>query len=388
MDNGVRKAYTAILLFGIVSLLGDVVYEGARGVISPYLQFLGASAFAVGLVGGLGEFLGYVLRLGSGYLADSTRSYWLLTFIGYGLIAAIPLLALTGSWQAALCFVLLERVGKAIRSPARDALLAQASQGIGSGKSFGIHEALDQTGAILGPVLASYLMFTTHNHYQSIFAFSALPYVLLLLALYGAYRILHVPMPQKSAMHQERPPLGRSFYFYVFAVLFNTLGLVHALLITYKASVIVPETEKWLVPVTYTMIMATDALIAIPAGLGYDRQGIKFLLWPFALSLLPSFFAVLAGNFTMILVAAVFVGIVLGAQESVYRAAVADLVPLASRGWAYGVFNTFYGLGLLLSGAIFGYFIDHENLVLALPYAVLMQGIALFLLWKSSQKSA
>lgn len=211
MDNSVRKAYMAIMLFGVVSLLGDTVYEGSRGVIAPYLQSLGASAFAVGLVGGLGEFLGYSLRLASGYVADSTRAYWLLTFIGYGLIVAVPLLALSPTWQWALALVLLERIGKAIRSPARDALLAQASQGIGSGKSFGIHEALDQTGAILGPILAGYLMFATHNHYQSIFAFSTLPYVLLLIALYVAYRILQDPMPEKPRRKKIARPLTVAF---------------------------------------------------------------------------------------------------------------------------------------------------------------------------------
>jgi MFS family permease len=388
MDNSVRKAYMAIMLFGVVSLLGDTVYEGSRGVIAPYLQSLGASAFAVGLVGGLGEFLGYVLRLASGYVADSTRAYWLLTFIGYGLIVAVPFLALSPTWQWALVLVLLERIGKAIRSPARDALLAQASQGIGSGKSFGIHEALDQTGAILGPVLASYLMFTTHNHYRSIFAFSTLPYVLLLIALYIAYRILQNPMPEKTSAQENRAPLDRRFYLYVLAVFFNTLGLVHALLLTYKASTLVPDAEKWLVPGIYTVIMAVDALIAIPAGLGYDRQGLRFLLLPFALSFLPSILVVWAGHFAMIAVAAILVGVILGAQESVYRAAVADLAPLASRGWAYGIFNTFYGLGMLASGAIFGYFIDHESVFLALPYTMVMQAIAIFLLWQSSRQKA
>jgi len=86
-------SWQLIFILGLVSALGDVTYETARGVSGPYLLFLGASAAAVGLVSGLGEFIGYALRLVSGYLVDRTRAYWVATFIGYGLILCIPLLA-------------------------------------------------------------------------------------------------------------------------------------------------------------------------------------------------------------------------------------------------------------------------------------------------------
>ncbi|MEM3613652.1 MAG: MFS transporter, partial [Candidatus Bathyarchaeia archaeon] len=127
MKNGLvnaKKAYVAILLLGIVSLMGDVVYEGSRGIVTPYLEFLGASAFAIAFFGRFGEFLGYALRLVSGSLADTTRAYWLFIFLGYGLIVSIPLLGVTRIWEIAIILVLLERIGKAIRSPARDAVLS------------------------------------------------------------------------------------------------------------------------------------------------------------------------------------------------------------------------------------------------------------------------
>ncbi|HUM77763.1 MAG TPA: hypothetical protein PLP43_05000, partial [Methanoculleus sp.] len=124
VDGKQRAAYTVILLFGVVSLFGDIIYEGARSVAGPYLYLLGAGALAVGVVAGLGEFLGYALRLASGYLADATRHYWAITFIGYGMLAAVPLLALAGSWEIAALLLILERVGKGIRVPARDAILS------------------------------------------------------------------------------------------------------------------------------------------------------------------------------------------------------------------------------------------------------------------------
>ena len=141
-----------IILLGLVSLFGDVTYEGARAVTGPYLGKLGASAFVVSSVGGIGDFLGYALRLASGRLADRTRAYWLLTFIGYGLILSIPLLAFTGYWQLAVVLIILERVGKAIRSPARDTMLSYATKKVGRGWGFAVHEALDQIGAVIGQV--------------------------------------------------------------------------------------------------------------------------------------------------------------------------------------------------------------------------------------------
>ncbi|MEM3061468.1 MAG: MFS transporter, partial [Candidatus Bathyarchaeia archaeon] len=113
-----RSVYEAILLFGIVSLMGDVIYEGSRGIVPDYLKFLGASALVVGLVTGFGEFLGYAVRILSGYLADATKSYWLFTFIGYGLIIVVPLLSLSSTWSIAIVLIILERIGKAIRTPA------------------------------------------------------------------------------------------------------------------------------------------------------------------------------------------------------------------------------------------------------------------------------
>src|SRR3989338_3816946 len=155
MKDQRKAAFRFIILLGVVSLFGDITYEGARSVTGPYLAILGASAGIVGLISGLGEFIGYGLRLFSGYVADRTKSYWTATFIGYGLIFSIPILAFTNHWQTALIFIMLERMGKAIRSPARDAILSHATAQVGRGFGFGIHEAMDQIGAIIGPLIFS-----------------------------------------------------------------------------------------------------------------------------------------------------------------------------------------------------------------------------------------
>src|SRR3990172_1316887 len=157
MEKNKKTAYQLIVLFGVVSLLGDMIYEGARSVNGPYLKVLAANAALVGLIAGVGELIGYALRLVSGYLSDKTKSYWLLTFLGYGILATVPLLALAGTWQLAAMFIVLERLGKAIRSPARDTILSQASSQVGTGFGFGLHEAMDQVGAVAGPLIFAWV---------------------------------------------------------------------------------------------------------------------------------------------------------------------------------------------------------------------------------------
>src|SRR2546430_12032501 len=149
-------ALRLVVLFGVVSLFADMVYEGGRSITGPYLALLGASGAAVGIIAGGGELLGYALRLVSGRVADATRLYWPLTIAGYVVqMLAVPALALVGSWPAAAALILLERVGKAMRNPPRDAMLAGASTEIGRGWAFGGPGARDQIGARVGPLLGA-----------------------------------------------------------------------------------------------------------------------------------------------------------------------------------------------------------------------------------------
>jgi MFS family permease len=183
-----KNAYLSILLLGIVSLMGDVVYEGSRGIVPSYLKFLGATALIVGLVGGLGDFLGYASRLVSGFLADTTRAYWLSILLGYGLILSIPFLGLSLGLEMAVILILLERFGKALRSPARDTVLSFISKDVGAGKTFGIHELLDQIGAVSGPLLVTVLMFYSNDNYRYTFSFLFLPFLALLAVLAYTYK--------------------------------------------------------------------------------------------------------------------------------------------------------------------------------------------------------
>lgn len=381
--DGSKGAYLGIILLGVVSLLGDVVYEGSRGVVPEYLKFLGATGLVIGLAGGLGDFLGYAMRLVSGFLVDTTRAYWFFIFLGYGLIIVIPLLGLFPSLEIVIVLVLLERIGKAVRAPSRDTVLSLVSKGVGTGKAFGIHELLDQVGAILGPLIVATLMFFNGSEYRSTFAFLFIPFIMLLMVLVYTYKRIGQKttgaMPPRT---EKKGRLAKPFYIYTFAVLLNTVGLIPYTLILYKASQILP-TQQWIVPLIYLLIQGVDAPAALLSGYAFDKVGTRILVLPFLLSIFPPLFVTFDASLGMLLVAAVIFGIVLGMQESVYRAAVSELSPVSSRGTAYGIFNTAYGIGFLISGAVYGLLID-----LAIPfsvvlfYAVVAQTVATTLLLK------
>lgn len=379
-----KSAYFGILLLGIVSLLGDVVYEGSRGIVPSFLGFLGATEIIVGIVGGLGEFLGHAMRLVSGLLADTTHAYWLFIFLGYGLIVSIPFLGLSISLEMAIILILLEGLGKALRAPSRDTVLSFIGKDVGTGKAFGIHEFLDQIGGILGPLIVATAMFYSNN-YSYTFSLLFLPFLMLLAALTYTYKRTRseivINESQKAKAKMEK--LGNPFYVYTLAVFLNTVGLITYALILYKASRILLPTQQWIVPLIYMLIQGVDAPVALLAGYTYDRFGIKVLVAPFILSLFPPLLTMISAELSILVVASVIFGFVLGMQESIYRAAVSDLTPISSRGTAYGIFNTAYGVGFIISGVAYGFLMELKaSFVITFLYIFVTQITAIVLLLK------
>jgi MFS family permease len=375
--NQRRTAYQFIMMMGVVSLFGDIAYEGARGATGPFLYTLGASAAAVGLVAGLGEFLGYALRLLFGHWADRTGRYWIFVFIGYGLILAIPLLALSGIWQVAALFIVAERMGKAIRAPSRDCLLSYATKQVGRGWGFAIHEAMDQIGAVIGPVVLSAVLFL-HGGYRYGFAMLGVPALLTLAMLWAAHR--KVPAPE--AMEQSHPVpahaphdgFSKAFWLYTLFAFLSVAGFANFQLIAYHlaARAIVPQAQ---IPLFYALAMGVDAIIALVIGKTYDRIGLVSLL---ALPLLtiPIPFLGFSGSYALALAGIVFWGAVMGIHETIMRAAIADLTPMARRGLAYGIFNTAYGAAWFVGGLVIGVLYE-RSIGLVIAFAVAMQLLSL-----------
>jgi MFS family permease len=372
-----------IILLGIVSLFGDVTYEGARSVTGPYLgETLRAGPVVVGLVAGIGEFIGYALRLASGYVADRTRAYWLLTFIGYGMLLSIPLLAFAGYWQLAAVLIILERVGKAIRNPARDTMLSYATKKVGRGWGFAVHEALDQVGAIIGPVAFS-LVLLSHGTYQESFTFMWIPALLTLAVLAVARKRFLSPVtleiPEGPSRQNTQTKLPRVFWLYTVFTLLSVAGFANFQLISLHlaARAIVPDFQ---IPIIYAIAMTMDGVAALVVGRMYDRVGLTSLL-AIPLLTLPIPFLAFSTDYSWVLIGMGLWGVVLGVQETIMRAAIADLTPVERRGFAYGIFNTAYGAGWGLGGVAMGLLYERSISYLIL-FAVVMEliSIPLFLM--------
>lgn len=341
-----------VIALGIVSLLADMVYEGARSILGPFLVTLGASAATVGLISGIGEFTGYGLRFFAGYAADRTRSYWGLTIAGYALtVASVPLLGVAGSVEVALGLVVGERLGKAVRTPAKDTVLSYATYEMGRGYGFGLHEALDQTGAVIGPLMLAAILALHSGDYQLAFLSLAVPGVLTMLVL--LWTRSRVPHPHELEPASEPGDDGRTSPYrrYMLFTFLAVLGFAPFPLIAYHltTSHVVSEAA---VPLIFAFAMAVDALVALVAGRIYDRRGLVVL------AVVPLATAAVLLAFTstpwLVWIGAGLWGGVMGLQESTLRAAVADMIPGDKRGMAYGIFNGLYGFALLAGSAAMG----------------------------------
>jgi len=352
-----EKSFKFIILLGVVSLLADMTYEGARSITGPYLAILGASGTAVGIIAGFGELIGYALRFVSGYIADKTKRYWLITIFGYAVnLLAVPLLALAGRWEIAAALMISERIGKAIRTPSRDAMLSHATKDIGRGWGFGIHEAMDQIGAMIGPLIVAAVLYAKGG-YKTSFGILLIPAILALIVLSAARRLYRKPQDlEAETVPLETKGFPRVFWIYLIAVAFVAAGYVDFPLIAYHFKRLSIASDNW-IPIFYAIAMGVDALAALLFGRMFDHKGVSVLI---AASLVSSFFAplVFLGNFYLALFGIALWGIGMGAQESIMRAAIANMVPMSKRGSAYGVFNAGYGLFWFLGSALMGIFYD------------------------------
>jgi len=344
-----------VLLAGVTSLFADLAYEGSRSIIGPYLSFLGASALAVGVVTGFGELLGYGLRLVSGRFSDRTRQFWPVTIAGYVLsMSVVPLLALAGSWQVAALLIFLERVGKATRNPPRDVMLSHAARQVGGyGWAFGLHQALDQIGALVGPLAVAWILAERTGGYRFAFATLAVPAAITLGVLLAA-RLLY-PRPQDMETH---PPdvrtegLPRVFWIYLAGAALVAIGFADFALIAFRFAREATVSSAF-VPILYAVAMGVSGIGSLVFGRLFDRIGIGVLV---PLTIVSALFAplVFLGGSRAALVGVSLWGLGMGVHESIIPAAVAPMVPVERRASAYGLFTGVYGVSWFLGSAAIG----------------------------------
>ena len=370
-----NNALKFIIIIGIVDLFADMTYEGSRSITGPFLAILGASAFVVGFVAGFGELLGYVIQFFSGYLTDRVSTYWSILIGGYMInLLAVPLLALAGSWEMAAALIITERMGRGIRLPSRDVMLSYATSQVGHGWGFGLHNALDQTGAIIGPLIVAVILYM-RGSYQMAFAFLLLPAVLALIVLvisrflYPYPTNLEVKVPQLCAKG-----FNKAYWLYIIAIALIAAGFADFALIAYhfqKTGLLSPA----LIPIFYAVAMGVDALAALLFGKLFDKVGIPIMI---LVAILSALFAplVFLGGFYLAFLGMIIWGVSMGSQESIMRSSVAVMTSVKIRGRAYGVLNTAYGVSWFIGSVIMGYLYGISILYLVI-FSVLIQIISI-----------
>jgi MFS family permease len=382
-----NRALRFVLLIGILSFFADFTYEGARSVLGPFLLTLGASATAIGIVTGFGELAGYGLRLVSGPLADSTRRYWPITIFGYVVqMAAVPALALAGNWPVAAVLIILERIGKAIRNPPRDVMLSHAAKGMGGfGWAFGLHEALDQAGAVVGPLVVAAVL-AWRGNYPLAFAVLLVP-ALINLVLVGVARLTY---PDPAILEEAAPsvaPIGLPvvFWIYLAAAMLVAAGFADYPLIAYhfaRTQAVGPG----LIPALYAVAMAVSGGGSLALGRLFDRFGFIVLIGLTVVSALFAPLVFFGGPWGAVLGAAVW-GLGMGGHESIIPAAVAPMVAPERRATAFGLFTAAYGIAWFIGSALIGILYD-RSVGAAAGFCIALELLAvipLVLAWRAAK---
>lgn len=364
-NGNLSKPMIFIIMFGIVSMFSDMTHESVTSIRGVFLSIVGASAATIGFVSGLGELIGYGMRYVFGRIADRTKRYWPMVFLGYALeLAAIPALALVGEhgWIAACVLLVVQRMGKAVKKPAKDTITSFASFGLGQGKSFAILELLDQIGAFLGPVLLYVVMLfktsgSTFERYSFCFAMLIIPAVITMLMLWLTRRKFPNPEQFEPTPKEYTPfKMQRQFIYYIIGISLFAFGFIdYSLIIMHVSRLNIFSSDT--IPLIYAGAMIIDAIAALIFGWLFDHRGTLALVLSTMLSVLFPILIFGFGSRVPVLWGIAMWGVGMGAQETILKAAVATMVPKQSRATGYGIFECSFGffwfIGSWLLGALY-----------------------------------
>lgn len=387
-----RDAALFLMFVGVIALFSDFVHEGARSIYGNYLNAIQVSAFVIALTAGLGECLGQALRSVTGVIADKTKKYWLMMFIGYAVnLLSIPLLYFIDAsfWQIAIVLILLERVGKAIRAPAKSALVSFTTPHLGAGKAFALQEVLDQFGAVLGPIFVYFILQAkggSVNGYQTAFGLLGIFAVVTL----GLLLLARVKYPHPDQFEQKSVVSGfkgdPAFLLYMGAIVLIALGFIDFPLISVHLE-LEGSLSPTVLPLLYAFAMAIDAVAAIVFGILFDKIGVKSLMIAIAISAPFAPLVFLFDSSWVQIAGLVLWGIGMGAQESVLKSVIATLVPKDKRATAYGIFYAVFGISWFVGSTIIGAFYEGGAFTVIAIVSLVLEAAGVVLLGLFLQKS-
>jgi len=379
MKDMKKRALLFILLLGVISFFSDFTHEGARSIYGSYLGLIGASALVISFTAGLGEFIGQAMRLVTGWIADKTKKYWTMMIVGYAInLLAIPLLGLVGEsfWEVAIILILLERVGKAIRAPAKSTLTSFTQPHLGAGKAFAINEALDQLGAFLGPLIVFFILNargggSLDNYRYAFLILGIFAIVTLCVLVFARFKYPNPDQFEVSKPISKNIKQYKTFIIYMIAIALIAMGFMDYPVIAFHLDQnLLIQSEQ--IPLLYAMAMGVDAIAALISGYFFDKKGIITLIYPILLASLAPLFILVIGDTWAIILGIVLWGIGMGAQESILKAVVAKLVPKSHRARGYGIFATVFGLFWFVGSLIIGLLYEF-NFVYVAIFVIIME---------------
>jgi MFS family permease len=379
-------AFLFVMTTGIVNLFGDITYEGGASINGPFMASLGASAAIVSITAGLGEFLGYALRLPAGYAADRTGRYWLITFVGYVInLFAVPAMALAGSWQVAAALVLAERIGRALRKPTVEAMLSYTTGELGKGWVYALNTALDETGATLGPLIIA-LVLLLKGDFRTGYAFLTISAAAALVALVVAR--VNFPLPSRLEQGRTAPArnFGKAYWLYMLAGALFAAGLMSFELISYHLSKTKIASDQW-IPVMLAISTAFGVLANLAFGKAYDRVGLPIVIAAVCVSAAFSPFVFL-GGFWLVLVGMLLWGVGYAIQDTLLKAIVAEVLPEGKRNFAFGLYYAGYGVGWLVGSIVAGLLYENSRAALiAFSIVIQLASVPVFLMAGRQERS-
>jgi MFS family permease len=375
---------------GIVNLFADTTYEGGASINGPFLGSLGASAAAISIIAGLGEFLGYSLRSVSGYIADKTGKHWPVTFIGYSInLLAVPAMSLTNTWQVAAALILAERIGRAIRKPTVEAMLSYSTDKVGAGWVYAVNTALDETGATIGPLLIALALFFKGSP-RTAYALLLIPSLLALVSL--AVARITFPLPSRLDEAGEKKTLKprtftASYWLYMIAGALFAAGLMSFEFVSFHLASSGIVTQQW-IPIFLAISTGMGVAASLVMGRLYDRIGISVVVTAVCLSALFSPLIFL-GGFWVALAGMLLWGIGYATQDTLLKALIAGVLPEGRRNFAFGAFYLGYGGGWLAGSVMAGLLYEHSRIALIVfSVAVQLASAPFFIMGARAQSSS
>ena len=348
-----------VWLLGAVSLLNDVASEAIYPLLPFFLTaVLGATAVSLGVIEGAAEAVSSVLKVISGTLSDRWRRRKPIVIFGYALSGgARPFISIASSWWTVFVLRFVDRVGRGVRGAPRDAMLADFADQTNRGKVYGFHRAMDHTGAIVGPLLATLFLLAYPNRYRTLFALTAIPGIATVLLLLWVKEREHpqarsAPIPDLQSLVLETR-LPRALVRYLIVLSIFTLGN------SADAFLLLRLTEAaggpQMIPIFWSLLHVVKMTASLVGGAASDHFGRRPLIaagWV-VYAIVYAGFAV-STSMSALLSWFFIYGIYYGCVEGTERALVADFARASARGAAFGIYNAVAGIGALVSSVAFG----------------------------------